>query len=324
MSTDADFWTGMAAAQDIPRDRYGRPLVVPRDGGKPVPYARMTTHAGAPDDTWALEKWKMRMTALGLVEREDLHLAVAAHRDDKDRLNKICDQAVEAAKASAGANVGTAIHALCDQWDRGELELARVPAAFRADVEAYARATEGFESVEIEQFGVLDDYSVGGTWDRLYRTKSGRLVIGDTKTGNVEYGMGKIAIQLAGYSRATPYDHGSGTRGTSNPDRGVDQAFGIVMHVPAGKGVCELIEVNLTAGWEGFLLAADVRRWRSRRNLSRPYAAEVNSDPDLLAQIATADSIGALRLLWASNHATRWTDEHTAAAAARKEELRAG
>lgn len=308
---------------EIPRDRWGRPLVAPPGGGKDVAYTRMTTHVGATEDTWALEKWKMRMTALGVVEREDIHLAIAAHRDDKRHLDKLCDQAVEAAKASAGATKGTALHALLDQWDQGVLDLSKVPAAYRKDIEAYAKATEHLEVVEIETFGVLDDYCVGGTWDRLYRTRSGRLIIGDTKTGSIEYGMGKIAGQLAGYSRATPYDHPTRTRSTSNPDREVDQAIGIVMHLPAGQGRCDLVEVNLTAGWDGFLLATEVRKWRNRKGLSRPYPGEKHVDADLLAQIAGATTESDLRLLWASNHATRWTDEHTAAAAARKTELRA-
>lgn len=311
-------------ATEIPRDRWGRPLVVPPDQTtKTVPYTRMTTHVSATEDTWALEKWKMRMTALGVVEREDIHLAIAAHRDDKEHLNRLCDQAVEAAKASAGATKGTALHALLDQWDRGQLDLNKVPAAYRKDIEAYARATEHLEVVEIETFGVLDTFQVAGTWDRLYRTRTGRLVIGDTKTGSIEYGMGKIAGQLAGYSRATPYNHTTRTRATPNPDRGVDQEFGIVMHLPAGQGVCELVEVNLTAGWEGFLLATEVRKWRTRKGLHRPFVDERPIDTDLLVEIRQAATESELRLLWASNHATRWTDEHTAAAAARKAELRA-
>lgn len=310
-------------ATEIPRDRWGRPLVAPPGGGKAIAYTRMTTHVGATEDTWALEKWKMRMTALGVVEREDIHLAVAAHRADKKRLDELCDQAVEAAKASAGATKGTALHALVDQWDQGSLDLSTVPAAYRKDIEAYARATEGLEVVEIESFGVLDDWQVAGTWDRLYRTRSGRLLIGDTKTGSIEYGMGKIAGQLAGYSRATPYNHQTRARTTSNPDRGVDQECGIVMHLPAGQGTCELVDVNLTAGWEGFQLAAQVRKWRTRKGLHRPYTGEKVIDTDLLSEIETATTETELRTLWASNHATRWTDEHTAAAAARKQHLRA-
>lgn len=310
-------------ATEIPRDRWGRPLVAPPAGGKDIAYTRMTTHVGATEDTWALEKWKMRMTALGVVEREDIHLAIAAHRDDKKHLDQLCDQAVEAAKASAGATKGTALHALVDQWDQGTLDLTKVPAAYRKDIEAYAKATEHLEVVEIETFGVLDDFQVGGTWDRLYRTHSGRLLIGDTKTGSIEYGMGKIAGQLAGYSRATPYDHATRTRATPNPDRGVDQDIGIVMHLPAGKGTCDLVEVSLTAGWDGFLLATEVRKWRTRKGLHRPYTGEQIVDSDLLAQIEAADTVTELRDLWASNHATRWTDQHTAAAAARKEHLRA-
>lgn len=308
--------------QEIPRDRWGRPLVVPVAGGKPVSYTRATTYVGCLEDTYNLAKWQMRMTALGLVDREDLHLAVAAHRDDKDHLNKICDQAIEAAKAHAAATTGTALHSLTEQHDRGTLDLARVPAAYRKDIEAYASATDGLEVVEIEQFGVIDDLKIGGTWDRCVRGRDGRLRIADVKTGSVEWGMGKIAMQLSVYARCTAYTHAdpSPRRAVSNPDAGVDQDTAIVIHLPAGKGKCHLIEVDIAAGWEAVDLARQVRAWRARKDLARPHGSSVAlaaMDP-ILDQIKAAPDIGTLRLLWAQNHASRWTPAHTAAAAERK------
>jgi len=65
------------AEVEIPRDRYGRPMVVPPKGGKPVPYTRTTTVAGSLDDGTALVAWKLRMAAAGLTLRPDLLLAAS-------------------------------------------------------------------------------------------------------------------------------------------------------------------------------------------------------------------------------------------------------
>jgi hypothetical protein len=42
----------------------------------------------------------------------------------------------------------------------------------------------------------------------------------------------------------------------------VDQRVGIVAHVPAGGGTCELVTVDLEVGWRGAELAHLVRTWR--------------------------------------------------------------
>lgn len=299
----------------LPRDRWGRPFIVPPEGGKAVPYTRCTTYVGALEDTYNLEKWKMRQVAIGLAERPDLVLAAAAHREDKDRLNKTCDAAVEAAKSSAAANVGTALHALVDQYDQGTLDLARVPAAYRPDIEAYAKATAKLKVIGIECFGVVDSHRIGGTWDRVYQLPDGRYVIGDTKTGSVEYGMGKIAMQLAVYSRATPYAP-EGIRGMPNPAAGIDQATALVVHLPAGTGTCELLSVDIAAGWEAVGLAGHVRAWRARKDLSRPYDPNTLIEDGLSTLIGRAASADELRGLWAA-WANEWTPDHTELAKAR-------
>jgi hypothetical protein len=42
----------------------------------------------------------------------------------------------------------------------------------------------------------------------------------------------------------------------------------VIIHLPVGQGTCTLVEVDIAAGWEAFQLAMDVRRWRSRKDLS--------------------------------------------------------
>ena len=37
---------------EVPRDRFGRPLLIPPHGGKPIPYTRCTTSIRRADDTY--------------------------------------------------------------------------------------------------------------------------------------------------------------------------------------------------------------------------------------------------------------------------------
>lgn len=257
---------GLASTvEPIPRDRWQRPLVIPRGGGKPVAYTRCTTYVGCLEDTYNLARWQQRMVALGLASRPDLLLAVSAHRDDKQQLNRICADAQEAAAAHAAATTGTALHALTDQLDRG-IPLGVIPEAYQKDLAEYARVTAVLTPVEIEAFTVLDALQIGGTPDRVVEFQGTRY-IADVKTGSIEFGIGKIAMQLAVYSRSSLYNPATGERTSQQ----VDQNNAIVIHLPAGEGRCELHWVNIAAGWEAVHLATKVRAWRARSGLSMPF-----------------------------------------------------
>jgi len=127
---------------------YDTYSIVPRDGGKAVKHARVTTVAGTLDSTEGLTKWKMRMVAIGLAARPDLMALVAVtNPSQKWVLNRACDDAKEAAAASSSANTGTALHTLTERIDAGEKMV--VPPMFRKDLAAYQRA--------IKKFGVTID-----------------------------------------------------------------------------------------------------------------------------------------------------------------------
>jgi len=303
---------------ELPRDRWGRPLVTPPDGGKPVPYTRCTKFVDALEDKYNLSKWQQRMVALGLVGRSDLQLAVAAHRDDKGKLNKIVDEAMEEARAGAAATIGTALHSLTEAFDRGE-QMPSYPDTYRADLNAYATATKPLKMLPeyIERFMVHDPLRIGGTPDRIVEL-AGRRYIADLKTGSVDYAIGKIAQQLAVYAHSVTYDHVTGTR---EPVEGVDQDTAIVIHLPAGTGTCELISVDIAAGWEAVQLSAKVRAWRSRKNLHAPLdAVAVARRARALELIDAADHPDDLNDVY-RDHVDVWTDDLTVAGAARKAEL---
>lgn len=304
-------------APGIQRDRWGRPLIVPPTGGKPAPYTRCTTFVGALEDTYALGRWQQRQVAIGLSQRPDLILAAAAHRDDKDKLNEVCDAAHEAAASHAAATTGTALHRLAERLDRGET-LDAVPPDYRADIDAYRQVTAEFKHEHIEEMLVHDEFQVAGTPDRLVRWR-GDLVVFDIKTGSIEYGMGKIAMQLALYSRSVLYDPATGQR----TDAGINQAEAIVCHLPAGQGRATLWSVDIAQGWAGVELARQVRQWRALKHLAWPFPARPRTrEPTIAELIDRASSVDQLIALW-QVHKAAWTDELTAAASRRKNQLQA-
>lgn len=254
----------------IARDRWGRPLIQPPDGGKPIPYTRVTTVAKTLEDEGGLAKWKMRMTALGLVARPDLHALVATANGDKGTLDRLCDEALEAAGGSVRANLGTALHAATEHLDRGG-DPGEMIDALRPDLDAYSAATAGLgiDPAHVERFVVLDDeWQVAGTFDRLVTLPDGRLVVADIKTGtDLRYSWRSIAVQLALYSRGTYYDDGARTH---MPE--VDPGVGLVIHLPAGEGRCDLWEVDLVQGWEAAERSMWTRRWR-KADVARKLSA---------------------------------------------------
>lgn len=305
-----------AARPEIPRDRWKRPLVVPPGGGKRQPYTRCTSFVDCLDDKFNLQQWEKRMVALGLADRPDLLLSVAAHRDDKKTLNRITDQAKEAAAAHAAATTGTAEHALTERIDRG-LPLGVIPQAYQPDLDAYRRTTACLRMVEIEQFTVHDGLCIGGTPDRVVEW-GGCYYIADVKTGSIAYSGLKIAMQLGVYGHSTPYDPATDARPVRPYPVNTNRA--IVIHLPAGQGVCELYWVNIELGWQAVQCAAEVRGWRSRKDWFTPFRP--TTPPTLRAALADASTVDELRQLWSSAEAIgQWNDDYLQVALARKAEL---
>jgi len=338
-------WDDIESAESkVPRDRWQRPMIVPVNGGKAVPYTRVTTFASTVEDMFSLGLWQQRMVALGLAKRPDLLLSVSAHADDKDELNRIVDSAREAAAASAAATTGTALHKLAERYDHGQISLADVPESNRADLQAYATVMAPLTIHGIEQFIVLDGLKVAGTFDRIVEY-GGERYVADIKTGSIEYGVGKMAVQLALYSRGWLYEPGKPGRDST----GVSHNAGIIIHLPAGQGRCDLYWIDLRAGWEAADLCDQVRTWRKRKGLLAnasfggvapepedpagvDYAAvqeavaavagSFDTEPitDLPGLIGAATSAEELEALW-SQYRDAWTAEHTRLAANRKNHL---
>lgn len=262
--------------EDFPRDYMGRPQIIPRGegpGAKRVSYTRATTFVGVLEDTYGVEKWKMRLVAQGIAEREDLQFGVIAAAEDgnKKELDALAERALEQAGANSSSTKGTAFHSLTEKVDAGE-EPKFVPEAYRPDLDAFRAATAGFRTVAMEKRLVHDELKAAGTTDRVYEI-GGQLYIGDTKSGKaIDLGIGKIVQQLALYSRCEGYDLETGER----TPLGVNQDWGLVVHSPLGTGTCEVWWVDLAWGWYGVQLSNSVREFRKRKfkDIARSYSAE--------------------------------------------------
>lgn len=263
----------------IPFDQYGRYLIVPQGGTKPEPHTRVTTFASTLDDRYGLERWGLRMSALGFVARPDLFARLASTRpDDKTALDKLCSEAKEAAAASAGANLGTALHTMCERIDLGEDITFPVP--YDADVKAYRRALDAAGIVivpeMVERYVVLPEFKLGGKLDRIVSFGS-KPMIADLKTGaDLAYSWGTIAVQLACYANAATLYNGRTKKHEPMPD--VDKDVALVIHLPSGKASCTLHFVDIKAGWEAAQHAAWVRQWRKRKDLADPWQPATRLD----------------------------------------------
>lgn len=352
--------------EEIQRDRWGRPLIVPPGGGRPVAYTRCTTFVGALEDTYNLGQWMQRMAVAGITHRPDLHLraaslglppvedgtaqAAAKAKQWKEAMNRLVDEAREAAAASAAATVGTSLHAITEAIDAGQtINLHTIPERYHKHLAEYQRVTAGFTAVHIERFLVNDELKIGGTADRIMRIEGHEgLFIGDIKTGSIEYGAGKIAMQLSVYARSQMY-----TNGTRTPVDGLRTDRGVIIHLDAKTGECTLHWADLATAWEAVGVAGWVRTWRSRKGLLAP-AHELTSPPTLplvaepapepapapkpgpqlspnakqvagvMAAIGNAKSQDELVSLWAvANERGLWTDAMTEASKARISQLQA-
>lgn len=272
------------------RDRWGRYLVVPPEGGKPEGYTRVTTIAKSADDGGGLIPWKATLAVVGSLRRPGIlaswQALMAEHPDPwyspaKDRCKQLVEQAAEAGGATDRADIGTALHALVEQSVKsGWSEMPLLQPGMQADIEAYRRTLDaaGIRVLPefVERIVVLDRHRAAGTSDNLAIEVPGYgLLVGDLKTGtDLRYSWQAIAVQLAAYANADAmYTQGSAANGSEDrrePMPPVSKELGLVIHLPAGEARCELHLIDLVAGWKAFEMSMDIRSWRSRRDLARP------------------------------------------------------
>ena len=325
-------------------NRYRLPDPV---SGRVKPWTRATTFAKSISDTYTLNMWGRRMSIKGLSQRPDLlALAAATPLEDRERLNKIAEDAAEHAGSKSGASLGTALHAFCEQVDGGQSPF--IPSPWDADVAAYRASMDaahlGVADNMIERLVIVPQFDVAGTLDRIVVLPEPceqcglSLRIADLKTGrDLSYGWLEISVQLALYAHAGALWN-AGTK--SYEVTGIDQlcrCSAVVMHLPVGEAKCTLYDVDIQIGWEMADLCHQVRLARKRRDLASPRAATfalvegrrttlvVDRPPTYEERIAVARTTEELSALWREGtERGEWTTELTQLGKQRQAALAAG
>lgn len=291
----------------VRRDRWGRPLILQPDGSS-EPYIRASTMAGALDDKTALGDWKARMTGRGVAISPDLQAGFAAipdmdSKEGKATANELAEQARERAGANRKRVMGTAIHSFTEVIDRGGTP-EHVPQDLHAVLRNYMSATAGVRWLAFEQFVVVDSVRVAGTADRI-GVREGELPrVWDIKTGRIDYGHLKFAVQLALYAHGQLYNPATGAR---RPWPQVDLSIGHILHVDPVSGEVQSYDVDLLKGWEAVQAARMVYDMRKDRDIMRPSSPA--GTKTIMRQLAACRTLEQLSALYKAT-GKQWEPKH--------------
>lgn len=261
----------LATRPEPKRDRFGRYLI----SGEA--HTRVTTISGTLEDKYNLTKWQLRMAIFGVVNRPDLLASAQAHHVDTDRntYNDIAEKGMEAAKADAKANLGTALHKMTERVDTGE-PLSNIPADFHPHIERYqttlAKAGVKTNKRRIEQVLVNRDLKYAGTVDRIVTVPGRELpLIADLKTGaTLDWSWMAICAQMAAYAHHTHTYSPKTDRLNKRVD--VDLTEALIIHLPSGGDTCTLHYVDLEFGFEVLMDSLAAREHRkAAKKKHRPY-----------------------------------------------------
>lgn len=178
------------------------------------------------------------------------------------------------------ADIGTAVHDLCERMARGE-ELGLVHPDFKPYVERYDRFLQKYqpEFLFLEDAVWSETYGYAGTFDAIAKI-DGECLILDTKT--TRSGVhAEVALQMTAYARAdyiiTTDESPRKLSDTSDPElikTPMPQIDGAaVVHLRPDSSAVVPVAVDDPDVWETFLHLLTIRRWEqetSKRVLGAP------------------------------------------------------
>ena len=134
---------------EIRRDRWGRYLIVPPGGGKPVGYTRATTVAKTFDGEGGLLPWKATMAMTGMMRRPGLRARFEAllarfpergpwygSEASKEECKRLVEECAEAGGSADRADIGSALHSIIEQINKGHAPMLTQDVT-TADIDAY-------------------------------------------------------------------------------------------------------------------------------------------------------------------------------------------
>jgi hypothetical protein len=259
----------------------------------------VTSVASYPEDKHLINKWTVRMALTGGAQKPGLMERVAAHIDDRSKLNDLGEEAIEYAKANEARERGIAIHRLAERIDLGE-QIVDTPLA-RAVQDTWKAALDDasltVDTGYVERIVVYPDLYIAGTFDRIVACwEDGQLYIADIKTGpNAVNYPHPTAIQLAIYANAPllagPIPKGGGTTTQFEPMPAVNKDIGFIIHMPEERRA-EVVPIDIAAGWQAFNeICIPIQKWRRRKDLiqHRISAATWNPHPRLVTEDGTVE-----------------------------------
>lgn len=331
--------------QGPPRDKYGRPLLIPRGGTEEDRqwYTRASSLADKIEDFAFLHKWQMRYLAVGLSRNMDLIRLAAAEiyttgfdkPDSKEnsasgkRLDEVIERALERAKIHEKADYGTAVHARTEPGNQGvdpdEMQAKEVQSFWDLVSELCITI------IGTEIFTANDEIRTAGTFDHLMYVPGYGIIITDKKTSSKA--SESYDVQLSGYSNAEIYDYETDTRMTLEEyvaSKGWDPALinrdvGLIFWIKNGRTQARFLD--LKKGYQAARVAAWVRDNHHTKGTAKDVTKDIRSlvetqRAQLLDFIRSASGLDILTLLWNDpRNQSIWTDEHTEAAKQRKAEL---
>lgn len=287
--------TGELSGDGLPRDGRGRYILPHPVTGKKQGRTRVTTLAALGSSSMGLQIDRIRKIVAGMGYRPDLCARAAAAHSGLETdpnagklLSEIAEAAYIQAGGNAGANYGTAQHAVFEQYFLHGVPKEHLAEYFHADIEAVEKAL-AFHQLEIlPQYIERVIYSLlydrGGKIDAIVRhIPTGDLYIMDLKTEEDPIGHpeGKT-IQLAYYGNADcMYNYDTGQW---EPMPKVRTDVALVVHVRPGKGAetditKAILVVPIDEGWVGVRAVEMMRAWRQRKLVIAPFMTQANWTP---------------------------------------------
>ena len=268
-------------ASDVPgveKDRYGRYLLAPPSdpAGEVEPWTSVTTIVGQASGNEGLRIWTERGIVDGLAESNGLRAQLASTAlMPPEQAKKERDRIREEAKTLSGLHDarewGSACHREWEMWAKLGQDYPGPPPELAADVTAGITAVleAGLQVVKVEQVVAIEHLRVAGRLDTLYRSPSGKLRVGDWKTGkDVLTDPSKrenFACQFSGYANCT---HLWNTTARFDmhwqvaDELEIDREVAYLIHVH--DGTARIYEVPIADAWRDFQARAITHRHSSK------------------------------------------------------------
>lgn len=324
--------------------------IMPPGGRARVRYRRVSKFISVLDDGELLVNRDLRYAGYGVAKNPKLAQQIADLDIDSPEDKYVIQKTVERAARQAGkwfrADMGTAIHAVTEDFDSGHDVFTKSPPdtpavselkwgpkdalmeywpTIRQDVRGYANLVDAYEIefVNIEATVVLDQYHVAGTLDRLMKIGNFRnmprwdgpdVVVGDLKAGSIDFGRMEKPMQFKSYAGGVLYNHDTHER----KPHGAHPDIAVVIHVPMGEGQATLVPLDLSQAAKRLELAHQI--WQTRAEEDVNSWQRFGIEDWLSEQIAAVTSEPELESLYARTQQS-WSELHVQQAQEKAQQL---